>query len=72
LLENYYSPPELEDRISAFVNYYNHDRYHEALENVTPADVYYDRDLEVLARREQIKRRTMLLRRKQKRFLRLA
>jgi transposase InsO family protein len=72
LLENYYSPPELEDRISAFVNYYNHDRYHEALENVTPADVYYGRDLEVLARREQIKRRTMLLRRKQKRFLRLA
>ena len=72
LLENYYSPPELEDQISVFVDYYNHDRYHESLENVTPADVYYGRDLEVLARREQIKRKTMLLRRKQNRFLRLA
>jgi transposase InsO family protein len=72
LLENYYSPSELEDQISVFVDYYNHDRYHESLKNVTPADVYYGRDLEVLARREQIKRKTMLLRRKQKRFLRLA
>jgi hypothetical protein len=40
--------------------------------NVTPADVYYGRDLEVLARREQIKQKTMLLRRKQNRFLKLA
>jgi transposase InsO family protein len=72
LLENYYSPSELEDQISVFVDYYNHDRYHESLKNVTPADVYYGRDLEVLARREQIKRKTILLRRKQKRFLRLA
>jgi putative transposase len=72
LLENYYSPSELEDQISVFVDYYNHDRYHEALKNVTPADVYYGRDLEVLARRKQIKRKTMLLRRKRNRFLRLA
>lgn len=42
------------------------------MENVTPADVYYGRDLEVLARREQIKHKTMLLRRKQNRFSRLA
>jgi transposase InsO family protein len=72
LLEHYYSPSELEDQVRVFVDYYNHDRYHEALENVTPADVYYGRDLEVLARRQQIKQKTMLLRRKQKRFLRLA
>ena len=72
LLENYYSPSELEDQISAFVDYYNYDRYHESLENVTPADVYYGRDLEVLARREQIKHKTLLLRRKQNLFLRLA
>jgi transposase InsO family protein len=72
LLENYYSPSELEDQISVFVDYYNHYRYHEALNNVTPADVYYGRDLEVLERREQIKQKTMLLRKKQKRSLRLA
>jgi hypothetical protein len=42
------------------------------LENVTPADVYYGRDHEVLERRKQIKQKTMLLRRKQKRSKRLA
>jgi len=72
LLEHYYSPSELEDQISVFVAYYNHNRYHEALNNVTPADVYYGRNLDVLARRKQIKQKTMLLRRKQNRFLRLA
>jgi transposase InsO family protein len=72
LLEHYYSPSELEAQVRVFVDYYNNDRYHEALNNVTPADVYYGRDLEVLERREQIKQKTMLLRRKQKRSLMLA
>ncbi len=54
------------------MDYYNHNRYHEALKNVTPADMYYGRDLEVLERRGQIKQKTMLLRRKQNRTLRLA
>ena len=65
LLEHYYSPSDLEHYIGVFVDYYNNDRYHEALNNVTPADVYYDRDQEILTRREQIKKKTMLLRRKQ-------
>jgi hypothetical protein len=34
--------------------------------------MYYGRDLEVLERRQQIKQKTMLLRRKQNRTLRLA
>jgi transposase InsO family protein len=72
LLDHYYSPPELENQIRIFVDYYNNNRYHEALNNVTPADVYYGRDLEVLKRRGQIKQKTMLLRRKQNRTLRLA
>ena len=72
LLDNYYSPSELEDQIRIFVDYYNNHRYHEALKNVTPADVYYGRDLEILERREQIKQKTMLLRRKQNHTLRLA
>jgi hypothetical protein len=72
LLDHYYSPSELEDQIRLFVDYYNYHRYHEALNNVTPADVHYGRDREILDRREQIKKKTMLLRRKQNRTLRLA
>jgi len=64
LLENYYSPPELEQQIGLFVDYYNNHRYHEALNNVTPADVYYGRDSTVLQKRAQVKRKTMLMRRR--------
>ena len=32
-------PSDLEAAITAFVDYYNHRRYHMALDNVTPADV---------------------------------
>ena len=72
LLENYYSPEELEYYIARFVKYYNNHRYHEALNNVTPADVYYGRHREILTRREQIKRKTMQLRRRHNCGLRLA
>ena len=72
LLENYYSPSDLENQIRLFVDYYNYHRYHESLNNVIPADVYYDRDKKILQRREQIKRKTMLMRRRQNCGLRLA
>jgi transposase InsO family protein len=72
LLDNYYYPSELEYYIGVFVNYYNNHRYHQALNNVTPADVYYGRDREVLTKREQIKKKTMLLRRKENCGFRLA
>ena len=35
-------------------------RYHESLNNVTPADVYFGRDQEGLAKREINKQRTLL------------
>ncbi len=38
-LEHYYYPWELEQAISKWVEHYNHERYHESLDNVTPADV---------------------------------
>ena len=38
LLENYYLPGDLEAQIEAFVVDYNHCRYHESIDNLTPAD----------------------------------
>jgi putative transposase len=63
LLENYYLPGDLEHQISTFVDYYNNQRYHESLNNVTPADVYFGRDKAILKEREKIKKQTILKRR---------
>ena len=65
LLENYFLPGDLEAHIAAFVGHYNHQRYHESLNNVTPADVYTGRSHTILLEREKTKRRTMKLRRLQ-------
>ncbi len=64
LLENYYSPDELTDQIDLFIEYYNNHRYHEALNNLTPADVYHGKRREILTRRERIKKKTMIQRRR--------
>jgi len=72
LLENYYSPSELEDQIELFVDYYNNYRYHEALDNITPADVYNGRRWEILTSREQIKKKTLRLRRMQNYAIKIA
>jgi putative transposase len=64
-LQNYFLPTELEVEIANFVNYYNHQRYHESLDNLTPADVYFGRAKEVLTKRDYIKRRTLQQRRLQ-------
>lgn len=72
LLENYYNPSELEDQIELFVDYYNNYRYHEALDNITPADVYNGRRWEILTSREQIKKKTLRLRRMQNYAIKIA
>jgi transposase InsO family protein len=44
LLENYFLPGDLKARISEFVNYYNAERNHKSVNNLTPEDVYTDRE----------------------------
>jgi transposase InsO family protein len=63
LLENYYLPGDLETQIEAFVADYNHRRYNESIDNLTPADVYFGRGQTILLGRERIKRNTIQTRR---------
>jgi putative transposase len=65
LLENYYLPGDLQEQVEAFVADYNHHRYHESIDNLTPADVYFGRGQTILLKRERIKRRTITQRRLQ-------
>ena len=54
LLENHFLPGDLEAQIGAFIEQYNHQRYHESLGNVTLADAYFGRATQILAERERI------------------
>jgi len=62
-LSDFLGPPQVE----AFVEHYNHQRYHESLGNLTPADVYFGRGQTILLKRERIKRKTIEHRRLQHR-----
>ena len=65
LLENYFMPGDLEKNIEAFVEHYNHCRYHESINNLTPADVYFGREHAILEERRKIKKQTIQNRRLQ-------
>ena len=67
LLQNYFQPGDLENQIGAFIEHYNHQRYHESLDNVTPADAYFGRAGAIIKQREIIKRQTIEQRRLQHR-----
>jgi putative transposase len=51
LLENYYLPGDLEANIDGLVDHYNHQRYHESLDNLTPVDVHFGRGQTILLER---------------------
>jgi len=55
----YEMPSELKEAIRAFINYYNYQRYHEGLGNVTPYDVYTGRHLAIFQKRQEVKSRTL-------------
>ena len=64
LLDLFYFPTELEERIGEWVEYYNNHRYHEAIDNVTPNDNYFGRNQEILKQRKKTKTETMKRRRR--------
>ena len=63
LLENYYLPGDLENQIGTFVDHYNNQRYHDSINNVTPADAYFGRATAIIERRQKIKELTIKNRR---------
>ncbi len=40
-MKNYYSTGQLEVKMEGFIKYYNYQRYHESLDNLTRADIYF-------------------------------
>ena len=69
LLDNYYLPGDLERQIDAFVEHYNHVRYHESIDNLTPGRRLLRTEAEtILAERQRIKRATIANRRLQHRM----
>ena len=59
LPENCFLPNDLEPQIKACVAHDKHQRYHESLNNVTPADAYFGRAPTIIQQRERIKRQTI-------------
>ena len=49
--------------MEGFVRYYNYERCHEALGNITPADMYHGRQDAILATRQEVKQKSLAERR---------
>jgi len=53
------SPEALWEAMAEFIEFCSYHRYHEGISNVTPADVYYGRQEEILKRRKEQKQETL-------------
>ena len=58
-LEHYFLPEQLIAAIEEFVRFYNTQRYHESLNNLTPEDVYLGRGDQILQQRKIIKEQSL-------------
>jgi len=72
LLVTHRYPWELTTEIGVYIGYYNSERYHESLGNVTPDDVYFGRREAILNQRRKLKQATLAKRRKFNLNLKLA
>src|SRR5690606_8542711 len=63
-LNHFYHPEELVEALERFVDNYNNRRYHESINNLTPADVYHGRSEQIVEKRKRIKADSIQRRRK--------
>ena len=63
LLQHYCLPEESGREVLRFVEYHNNHRYHESLNNLAPADVYFGRAKEIETRRKKTTRQIFQRRR---------
>lgn len=63
-LDNYYYSSEREAKVEEFVNYYNKERYHESIDNLTPEQMYNRERRNILIKRVKTKRKTLIHRKK--------
>jgi hypothetical protein len=64
-LKHFYLLWKLEKEIKNFVEFYNNHRYYESLDNLKPVDVYERRAKQILSQREEIKKKTLEMRKRQ-------